>query len=121
MTPVIAVLREIWEIRPRDKIEFWTDKKYFKNTKKLAFENDMDLMVRKIAAGKLRRYTNFKFIDYLQHFDVILQNIADFFRIIGGFIQSFWRLIRNRPDVIFLKGGYVCLPVGTVAKWLHIP
>ena len=121
MTPVIAVVREIWEIRPRAKIEFWTDKKYFKNTKKLAFENDMDLMVRKIAAGKLRRYTNFKFIDYLQHFDVILQNIADFFRIIGGFIQSFWRLIRNRPDVIFLKGGYVCLPVGTVAKWLHIP
>ena len=121
MTPVIAVVREIWEIRPRAKIEFWTDKKYFKNTKKLAFENDMDLRVRKIAAGKLRRYTNFKFIDYLQHFDVILQNIADFFRIIGGFIQSFWRLIRNRPDVIFLKGGYVCLPVGTVAKWLHIP
>ncbi len=121
MTPVIAVVREIWEIRPRAKIEFWTDKKYFKNTKKLAFENDMDLRVRKIAAGKLRRYTNFKFIDYLQHFDVILQNIADFFRIIGGFIQSFWRLIRNRPDVIFLKGGYVCLPVGIVAKWLHIP
>ena len=121
VTPVIAVVREIWEIRPRAKIEFWTDKKYFKNTKKLAFENDMDLRVRKIAAGKLRRYTNFKFIDYLQHFDVILQNIADFFRIIGGFIQSFWRLIRNRPDVIFLKGGYVCLPVGIVAKWLHIP
>lgn len=121
VTPVIAVVREIWKIRPRAKIEFWTDKKYFKNTKKLAFENDMDLKVRKIAAGKLRRYTNFKFIDYLQHFDVILQNVADFFRIIGGFIQSLWRLTRSRPDVIFLKGGYVCLPVGVVAKWLHIP
>lgn len=123
MTPVIAVVREIWKVRPRAKVEFWTDKKYYKNVQKLAFENEMDLRVRKIAAGKLRRYTNFKFIDYLQHFDVILQNVMDFFRIIGGFIQSFCRLVgeKNRPDVIFLKGGYVCLPVGVVAHWLKIP
>lgn len=27
----------------------------------------------------------------------------------------------NRPDLIFLKGGYVCLPVGLVARLLKIP
>ena len=48
VTPVIAVVREIWKERPRAKIEFWTDKKYYKNVKKLAFENEMDLRVRKI-------------------------------------------------------------------------
>ena len=121
VTPVIAVVREIWKERPRAKIEFWTDKKYYKNVKKLAFENEMDLRVRKILAGKLRRYTHFTFLMYLQHFDVILKNIADFFRIMGGFAQSLWRLARNRPDVIFLKGGYVCLPVGLVARLLKIP
>lgn len=117
-------MREIWQQRPRAKIEFWTDKKYLKNVRKLAFENDMTaLRVRKISAGKLRRYTNFTFVTYLQHFDVVLRNVADFFRIVLGLLQSFWRLWRKteRPDVIFLKGGYVCLPVGLVARVLRIP
>lgn len=81
----------------------------------------MDLRIRKIAAGKLRRYTNFTFVTYLQNFDVVLKNVADFFKIIGGFFQSLFRLIANRPDVIFLKGGYVCLPVGVAARVLHVP
>ena len=121
VTPVVAVVREIWKIKPRAKIEFWTDKKYYKNVKKITIENGMPLTVRKVAAGKLRRYTNFTFLMYLEHFDVVLKNVADFFRIIGGFCQSMWRLIANRPDVIFLKGGYTCLPVGVAAKILRIP
>lgn len=42
---------------------------------------------------------------------------------IAGIITSFCRLIlpKNRPDIIFLKGGYVCLPVGIIAKLLRIP
>ena len=121
VTPVIAVAREILKQRPRAKIEFWTDKKYYQNVRKLAVENGLEFRTRKIAAGKLRRYTNFTFVTYLQHFDVVLQNIADFFRIIAGFWQSFWRLVFNRPDIIFLKGGYVCLPVGMTARLLRIP
>lgn len=79
------------------------------------------LHARKIAAGKLRRYTNFTFITYLQHFDVVLGNIVDFFKIIAGFCQSIFRLAKFKPDVIFLKGGYVCLPVGIAARLLRIP
>ena len=81
----------------------------------------MDLRIRKTVAGKLRRYTNFTFLMYLQHFDVVLKNIRDVFKNIFGFFQSFFRLLVNRPDVIFFKGGYVCLPVGTAAKVLRIP
>lgn len=117
----MAVVREIWKIRPRAKIEFWTDKKYYKNARKITVESELDLKIRKVIAGKLRRYTNFTFITYLQNFDVVLKNIVDFFKTIGGIIQSFFRLLFNRPDVIFLKGGYVCLPVGIVAHWLRIP
>jgi len=38
-------------------------------------------------------------------------------------LQSLIRLLpkSKRPDVIFLKGGFVGLPVGIVAKWLKIP
>jgi UDP-N-acetylglucosamine--N-acetylmuramyl-(pentapeptide) pyrophosphoryl-undecaprenol N-acetylglucosamine transferase len=121
VTPVVAVVREIWKVRPRAKIEFWTDKKYYKNARKITIENGMDLRIRKTVAGKLRRYTNFTFLMYLQHFDVVLKNIRDVFKNIFGFFQSFFRLLVNRPDVIFFKGGYVCLPVGTAAKVLRIP
>ena len=121
VTPVLAVAREILKIRPRAKIEFWTDKKYYKNARKIAVENGMDLRIRKVVAGKLRRYTNFTFVSYLQHFDVVLKNIRDVFKNIFGFFQSFFRLLVNRPDAIFFKGGYVCLPVGTAAKFLKIP
>ena len=81
----------------------------------------MDVDIKKVASGKLRRYANFKLIDYLKHFDIVLHNFADFFRTIGGFFQSFFRLIAHRPDAIFLKGGYVCLPVGFAARILRIP
>ncbi|MBR3176780.1 UDP-N-acetylglucosamine--N-acetylmuramyl-(pentapeptide) pyrophosphoryl-undecaprenol N-acetylglucosamine transferase [Candidatus Saccharibacteria bacterium] len=121
VTPVVAVVREIWKVRPRAKIEFWTDKKYYKNARRITVENGMDLRIRKVVAGKLRRYTNFTFMMYLQHFDVVLKNILDFFKNIIGFFQSFFRLAFNRPDVIFFKGGFVCLPVGMAAKLLRIP
>lgn len=43
------------------------------------------------------------------------------FKTVGGFFQSMFRLIFNRPDAIFLKGGFVCLPVGMAAHILRIP
>ena len=121
VTPVVAVVREIWKIRPRAEIDFWTDRKYYKNARKLTMENDMNVTIKKVAAGKLRRYAGFGLLDYLRHFDIVLNNIVDFFKTIAGFFQSFFRLLFKRPDAIFLKGGYVCLPVGIAARLLHIP
>lgn len=40
---------------------------------------------------------------------------------IVGFAQSLVKLVLWRPDVVFTKGGYVCLPVGLAAKILGIP
>ena len=55
--------------------------------------------------------------------DLIIGNIVGFLGFIGGIFTAFFRLIRksSRPDVIFLKGGYVCLPVGIIAKLFRIP
>ena len=115
------MVKEIWKIKPRARIEFWTDKKFYPNLAKMTVGMGPSLRLRKVVAGKLRRYTNFTFMMYLQHFDVVLKNIGDAFKVGVGFCQSWWRLLRIRPDVIFLKGGYVCLPVGMAARCLRIP
>ena len=100
---------------------FWTDKKYFDKSKDAVAQSELKMPVKKLSSGKLRRYTNFSFLDYLCHFGMVLGNFFDGFRIVWGILQSFCRLLINRPDVIFLKGGYVCLPVGVVAGFLKIP
>lgn len=43
------------------------------------------------------------------------------FLVVIGFLQSLIKLIIWRPDVVFTKGGYVCLPVGYAARILRIP
>lgn len=142
ITPAVAVVREILELKPRTRVEFWTDFKYYKNVTKLTTEigvawgDEVEGMrkrgpyirVRRIPAGKFHRYAGFKFADYFKHFDLTLKdliwgNILGFLGFIGGMITSFFRLIRKdqRPDVIFLKGGFVCLPVGLVARLFRIP
>ena len=55
--------------------------------------------------------------------DLIFKNILGFFCFLFGVIQSFLRLIPrdSRPDVVFLKGGFVGLPVGIAARIFRIP
>ena len=86
------------------------------------------IRVRKIPAGKFHRYANWKLKDYFTHFDITLRdliigNIWGFISFISGIIVAFCRLARkaNRPNIIFLKGGYVCLPVGLIARLFKIP
>ena len=84
--------------------------------------------MRRLPAGKFHRYANWNFKDYFTNFDVTLKdlifgNIFGFFGFLAGLITSFCRLLpkKSRPDVIFLKGGYVCLPIGLVARRFKIP
>lgn len=139
ITPAVAVVREILNKKPRTEVEFWTDFKYYKNVTKLTTELGFEwgreegrrgpyIRVRRIPAGKLHRYSNWKFSDYFTHFDITLKdliigNIFGFFGFIAGLFTVFFRLLpkKSRPNIIFLKGGYVCLPVGIVAKLFKIP
>ena len=141
ITPAVAVIREILEKRPRCEVEFWTDFKYFKNVTKLCSEIGVSwaegyekkrsrrgpvIRVRRTLAGKFHRYAGWKFSDYFTHFDItvkdlIFGNLFGFLGFLGGFSMSFFRLLIHRPNIIFLKGGYTCLPIGIVAKLFHIP
>ena len=141
ITPAVAVVREILKEKPRASVEFWTDPKYYKNVTKLTTEIGFSwggreekthknpfIRVRRLPAGKLHRYSNWSFKDYFTHIDLTLKdiifgNIVGFFGFLAGLITSFFRLFpkKSRPNIIFLKGGYVCLPVGLVARLFKIP
>ena len=141
ITPAVAVVREILEKKPRAEVDFWTDPKYHKNVTKLTTEIGLSwgeekkasrktpyIRVRRLPAGKFHRYANWAFSDYFVHFEVTLKelifgNIVGFFGFLAGIITSFVRLLpkKTRPNIIFLKGGYVCLPVGLIARLFKIP
>jgi len=60
------------------------------------------LRFKSIFTGKFRRYFSFR-------------NFIDPIFIIIGFFQSIWIIISFWPDVVFAKGGFVCLPVAIAA------
>lgn len=121
VTPAIAVIREIRKIIPNVAIEFWCDYKFFNNTKSLVGKYDKNIKIHRIVSGKFRRYSHLK---WYQHFLLpshMLLNIRDACYFVLGIIQSTLKLINYKPDVIFAKGGYVCLSVGVAARFLNIP
>ncbi len=61
-----------------------------------------------ISSGKLRRY-----------FD--LKNLSDPFRVLKGFAEALSILKKERPDIVFSKGGFVSVPVVRAAGVLKIP
>lgn len=142
ITPAVAVVRELLDLKPRTRVEFWTDRKYYKNVVKITTEIGVSwgeeagrgrgktpyVRVRRIFAGKFHRYAGWGLKDYVKEWritlkDLVLGNILGFLGFVGGTLQSFWRLLwpSKRPDVVFLKGGFVGLPVGLVARWFRIP
>jgi len=63
---------------------------------------------RSIPAGKLRRYFS-------------LANVTDVARIVGGLAASLVVLARERPALLFSKGGFVSVPPVVAARILGIP
>lgn len=61
-----------------------------------------------ISCGKLRRYFSW-------------ENFVDVFRTVAGIWQSFWKIQRFKPEVIFCKGGYVSLPVAVAGRIAGVP
>lgn len=61
-----------------------------------------------IPSGKLRRYFS-------------LKNFIDVFKVLAGFVKSFFILLKLKPDFVFSKGGFVSVPPCAAAKLLKIP
>ncbi len=74
-----------------------------------------------IAAGKFRRYHGESWIRRLFDVKTNLLNLRDMFLFVFGTLQSIVLLRRLKPDVVFLKGGFVGVPIGLAASFWHIP
>ncbi|WP_336848896.1 undecaprenyldiphospho-muramoylpentapeptide beta-N-acetylglucosaminyltransferase [Staphylococcus nepalensis] len=61
-----------------------------------------------ISSGKLRRYISF-------------ENIKDIFKVLKGIFDARLILKKEKPDLLFSKGGFVSVPVVIAAKSLKIP
>jgi len=69
---------------------------------------EADIPFESIQTGKFRRYWD-------------IRNFFDFFRILIGVVQAFFKLLRLRPRVVFSKGGFVGFPVVFSAWLIGIP
>lgn len=116
---MVAVFREL-EQSGDHELRFWCDKKFGPSARGIFAKYDTNISVELIASGKLRRYHG-KSIKFHLRPSILLPNIRDVFKVMYGFCQSVIKLLCWRPDVIFVKGGYVCLPVGYAARLLKIP
>ena len=85
----------------------------------IAAHDSIDRVVS-IRAGKFRRYHGEGWRQIF-HIITLLKNIRDFFWVIAGTLQSYWQLGRIKPAAIFIKGGFVGLPVGWAATARKIP
>lgn len=104
------------------ELRFWCDRKFAPQARSIMHHFDRSLRVDTIAAGKLRRYHHLKWWQQVIHVrSIVFPNVRDMVYAGVGLVQSLYKLIIWRPDVIFTKGGFVCLPVGFAAHLLKIP
>ena len=96
ITPIMSVIEELKKLRPEAKIFYIGQKNDIVFLQKFLNQNNIPFLG--IYAGKLHRYLTFK------NFSIFLS--------ILGFFQSLILIIKIKPNVIFLKGGFVTVPIG---------
>lgn len=69
---------------------------------------DAEIPYYEISSGKLRRYFDMK-------------NFSDPFKVMKGVYQAVRILSKEKPDVVFSKGGFVAVPVVIAASMKKIP
>jgi UDP-N-acetylglucosamine--N-acetylmuramyl-(pentapeptide) pyrophosphoryl-undecaprenol N-acetylglucosamine transferase len=79
------------------------------------------LQFKGIKAGKFRRNHFAGRFGKIFNLSTLGPNARDALRTVGGVSDALRILHKYKPDVVFLKGGFVCVPVGIAAKLLKIP
>ncbi len=104
--PIIAVIREMKKSYPYAGFEFFYLGPKDKFAKELLSKEGVE--VKRILAGKVRRYFSFK-------------NIIDIFKFPIGILQAFYHIFVISPDVIFSKGGYGSISASISGRILMVP
>lgn len=119
ITPLLAVAEKIKKERPDTKV-FAVSERFGKFNSLLDAAKPID-QTYSIFAGKLRRYHNEPWLSRVLDIKTLLLNIKDLFLLLIGLFDAVFVLLRIRPDVIFIKGGYVGVPIGLASRLLRIP
>jgi UDP-N-acetylglucosamine--N-acetylmuramyl-(pentapeptide) pyrophosphoryl-undecaprenol N-acetylglucosamine transferase len=118
ITPLLAVAHELKKQRKDIRIVYIGQKGDSLSDIPAQDENIDE--VRLIRAGKLRRYHG-EGLRQLLDVTTMAKNLRDAVFVLAGLWQSFWLLRELKPDAIFVKGGFVGVPVGLAAAALRIP
>lgn len=118
ITPLLAVAHELKKQQPHCKI-IYIGQTGDHLVDVPAGDKNIDEVIT-IRAGKLRRYHG-EGLRQLLDIPTVLKNLRDAVLTLVGMWQSFWLLRKIKPQVIFVKGGFVGVPVGLAAAALRIP
>jgi UDP-N-acetylglucosamine--N-acetylmuramyl-(pentapeptide) pyrophosphoryl-undecaprenol N-acetylglucosamine transferase len=121
VTPVLAVINELSKHDSGLAVCFVTDKKFGRVAAEIMRGAKVPVETNQVLAGKFRRYHKVSATKQLLDIPTVLKNIRDLFYIGIGTVQSLWLVYRYKPDVVFTKGGFVCVPVGLAAKLFGVP
>lgn len=67
--------------------------------------SNFNIKYHPISTGKLRRYLDW-------------QNIKDPFKVVTGIFQAYQLIKKQKPNIVFSKGGFVSVPV-VIGAWLN--
>lgn len=118
ITPVLAVASELKKLQSDTEIVY-IGQRGDKVARGVSGYPAID-STHTIWAGKLRRYHG---EGWRQLLDVktMFFNIRDVFYTFFGILQSLYIIGREKPAVVFIKGGFVGVPVGLAAAVWKVP
>lgn len=119
ITPLLAVAHELKLLEPNSEV-IYVGEHRGKFGHLTDGQQDID-GVHTVFAGKFRRYHGQSWLRRLFDIKTILLNIRDLFYLLIGIVQSWFLIGRLKPNVIFLKGGFVGVPIGVAARLRQVP
>lgn len=118
ITPILAVAHELKQLNPDIIIDYIGQTG--DNLGDVPAQDKNIDHTYTVRAGKLRRYHGEGWRQLLD-IPTMLMNLRDVFYVITGIFQSIALLRRLKPQAVFIKGGFVGVPVGLAAASLGIP
>ncbi len=119
ITPILALAEELKHLQSDCLVVYVGER----NSKFQSLTEGNKLIDEKysVFSGKFRRFHSDSMLK--RFFDVAtnIKNLRDMLFVAIGFVQSINILRISKPDVVFLKGGYVGVPIGLAAAVLRIP
>lgn len=77
--------------------------------------------IYQLSTGKFRRYHTNTLWQHIVDIKTNMLNIKDLLLVIIGFITAVYYLAVNRPNLVFINGGSIGVPVGLACRMLLVP